>query len=89
VISEWKYLIFMVTTLICNKGFICDVNGIQETNACCWISYLIYVITTNICPILVVDTRVLQPPASTSGETLFASQVFSKGPVVRVLLVHC
>jgi hypothetical protein len=29
------------------------------------------------------------PPASTSGETASASQVFPKGLVVRVLLVHC
>jgi hypothetical protein len=29
------------------------------------------------------------PPASTSGETSSASQVLSKGSVVRVLLVHC
>jgi len=29
------------------------------------------------------------PPTSTSGETLPASQVFPKGPIVRVLLVHC
>jgi hypothetical protein len=29
------------------------------------------------------------PPASTSGETLSASQVLPKGPIVRVLLVHC
>jgi hypothetical protein len=27
-------------------------------------------------------------PASTSGETSSASQVLSKGPIVRVLLVH-
>jgi hypothetical protein len=29
------------------------------------------------------------PPASTLGETASASQVLSKGLVVRVLLVHC
>jgi hypothetical protein len=29
------------------------------------------------------------PPASTSGETSFASQVLSKGPIVRVFLVRC
>jgi hypothetical protein len=29
------------------------------------------------------------PPASTSGETASASQVLSKGSVVRVLLVRC
>jgi hypothetical protein len=29
------------------------------------------------------------PPTSTSGETSPASQVLSKGPVVRVLLVCC
>jgi hypothetical protein len=29
------------------------------------------------------------PPASTSGETSSASQVLSKGSVVRVLLVYC
>jgi hypothetical protein len=28
-------------------------------------------------------------PASTSGETSFASQVLPKGSIVRVLLVHC
>ena len=28
-------------------------------------------------------------PASTSGETSSISQVLPKGPVVRVLLVHC
>jgi hypothetical protein len=33
---------------------------------------------------LVVDTCVLQPPIATSGETASASQVFSKGLVVRV-----
>jgi hypothetical protein len=32
---------------------------------------------------LVVDTCVLQPPISTSGETSSASHVFLKGPVVR------
>jgi hypothetical protein len=32
---------------------------------------------------LVVDTCVLQPPIATSGETASASQVLSKGPVVR------
>jgi hypothetical protein len=30
VLSDWKYLIFIVTALICNKGLICDVNEIQE-----------------------------------------------------------
>jgi hypothetical protein len=29
------------------------------------------------------------PPASTSGETSPALQVFPKGPIVRVLLVRC
>jgi hypothetical protein len=29
------------------------------------------------------------PPASTLGETSSTSQVLSKGPVVRVLLVRC
>jgi hypothetical protein len=29
------------------------------------------------------------PAASTLGETASASQVFSKGPIVRVLLVGC
>jgi hypothetical protein len=33
---------------------------------------------------LVVDTCVLQPPISTSGETASASQVLPKGPVIRV-----
>jgi len=29
------------------------------------------------------------PPTSTSGEASLASQVLSKGPIVRVLLVLC
>jgi len=33
---------------------------------------------------LVVDTCVLQPTIATSGETSSSSQVFPKGPVVRV-----
>jgi hypothetical protein len=56
VLSEWKYLIFMVTVLICNKGLICDVNEIQETNAYCCLSALLSIVITDLCPILVVDT---------------------------------
>jgi hypothetical protein len=56
VLSEWKYLIFMVTALICNKGLICDVNEIQETNAYCCLSALLSIVITYLCPSLVVDT---------------------------------
>jgi hypothetical protein len=30
VLSDWKYLIFISTSLFCNKGSICDVNEVQE-----------------------------------------------------------
>jgi hypothetical protein len=30
VLSDWKYLIFIFTMLICNKGLICDVNETHE-----------------------------------------------------------
>jgi hypothetical protein len=30
VLSDCRCLIFIVVVLICNKGFICDVNEIQE-----------------------------------------------------------
>jgi hypothetical protein len=30
VLSDGKYLICIVTALICNKGLTCDVNKVQE-----------------------------------------------------------
>jgi hypothetical protein len=51
----------MVIVLICNKGLICDVNEIQETNEYCCLSALLSIVITYLCPILVVDSCVLQP----------------------------
>jgi hypothetical protein len=56
VLSEWKYLIFMVIVLICNKGLIYDVNEIQETNAYFCLISLLSIVIKDLCPILVVDT---------------------------------
>ena len=87
-LSEWKYLIFMVIALICNKGLIYDVNEIQENNSLFCLSALLSIVITDLCP----SYRHLSsttPPASTSGESSSASQVLLKGSVVRVFLVCC
>jgi hypothetical protein len=65
VLSDGKYLIFVVTALICNEGLICDVN---ETN--CYVKcnnhrYVSQLGCRYLCP--------ATPPTPTSGETSSAS----------------
>jgi hypothetical protein len=81
VLIDRKYLIFVVTALICNEGLICDVNETNFSVKCNNYISVSQIGCRHLCP--------ATPPTSTSGGTSSSMHVLPKGPVVRVLLVHC
>jgi hypothetical protein len=62
----------------------------SRSNACCWLSVVLrYCNHRSMSQLGCRHLSPATPPASTSSETSSTSQVFLKGPVVRVLLVRC
>jgi hypothetical protein len=56
VLSDLKYLIYIVTAWICRKGLTCDVNENHNLIYIDWLSDFLSVVIIDLCPILVVDT---------------------------------
>jgi hypothetical protein len=86
-LSDGKFFIVIVVALICIKGLIRDVNETQEI-----ILFKCFVKCCNRISVSQPSCRHLSPAtplASTLGETSSASQVLSKGSIVRVFLVEC
>jgi hypothetical protein len=71
---------------------LCDVNEVNKLMHVHFLSinkiFFEVLLSHNRVPTWLLTPASCNPPSSTSGETSLASQVLSKGSIVRVFLVH-